>query len=114
MQGGVTQGAGHIFLEQGVYDASGQLLTGSFMDYAMPRAGLVGGLTVTDYAVPTATNPLGAKGVGEGGVTGSMPALMNAVMDALRRAGVEHFDMPASPQRIWRALQEARGPSRQS
>jgi carbon-monoxide dehydrogenase large subunit len=109
MQGGVTQGAGHIFLEQGVYDASGQLLTGSFMDYAMPRAGLVGGLTVTDYAVPTATNPLGAKGVGEGGVTGSMPALMNAVMDALRRAGVEHFDMPASPQRIWRALQEARG-----
>ena len=108
MQGGVTQGAGHIFLEQGVYDASGQLLTGSFMDYAMPRAGLVGGLTVTDYAVPTATNPLGAKGVGEGGVTGSMPALMSAVMDALRRAGVGHFDMPASPQRIWRALQEAR------
>jgi carbon-monoxide dehydrogenase large subunit len=107
MQGGVTQGAGHIFLEQGVYDASGQLLTGSFMDYAMPRAGLVGGLTVTDYAVPTATNPLGAKGVGEGGVTGSMPALMNAVMDALRRAGVEHFDMPASPQRIWRALKDA-------
>jgi carbon-monoxide dehydrogenase large subunit len=114
MQGGVTQGAGHIFLEQGVYDASGQLVTGSFMDYAMPRAGLVGGLTVTDHAVPTATNPLGAKGVGEGGVTGSMPALMNAVMDALRRAGVKHFDMPASPQRIWRALREAQEPSRQS
>ena len=108
MQGGVTQGAGHIFLEQGVYDASGQLLTGSFMDYAMPRAGLVGGLTVTDYAVPTATNPLGAKGVGEGGVTGSMPALMNAVIDALRTAGVKQFDMPATPQRIWRALWEAR------
>jgi len=106
MQGGVTQGAGHIFLEQGLYDASGQLLTGSFMDYAMPRAGLVGGLTVTDYAVPTATNPLGAKGVGEGGVTGSMPALMNAVMDALRGAGVREFDMPASPQRLWRALQK--------
>jgi carbon-monoxide dehydrogenase large subunit len=114
MQGGVTQGAGHIFLEQGVYDASGQLVTGSFMDYAMPRAGLVGGLTVTDHAVPTATNPLGAKGVGEGGVTGSMPALMNAVMDALRRAGVKHFDMPASPQRIWRALREAQELSRQS
>jgi len=108
MQGGVTQGAGHIFLEQGVYDASGQLLTGSFMDYAMPRAGLVGGLTVTDHAVPTATNPLGAKGVGEGGVTGSMPALMNAVLDALRSAGVNKFDMPASPHRIWRALQDAR------
>jgi carbon-monoxide dehydrogenase large subunit len=109
MQGGVTQGAGHIFLEQGVYDASGQLLTGSFMDYAMPRAGLVGGLTVTDHAVPTATNPLGAKGVGEGGVTGSMPALMNAVLDALRGAGVKEFEMPASPHRVWRALQAAKG-----
>ncbi len=108
MQGGVTQGAGHIFLEQGVYDASGQLLTGSFMDYAMPRAGLVGGLRVTDHAVPTATNPLGAKGVGEGGVTGSMPALMNAVLDALHGAGVKQFDMPASPQRLWAALQAAR------
>jgi carbon-monoxide dehydrogenase large subunit len=108
MQGGVTQGAGHIFLEQGVYDASGQLLTGSFMDYAMPRAGLVGGLTVTDHAVPTATNPLGAKGVGEGGVTGSMPALMNAVLDALRGAGVRQFEMPASPQRVWSALQAAK------
>jgi len=108
IQGGVTQGAGHIFLEQGVYDSAGQLLTGSFMDYALPRAGLVGGLTVTDHAVPTATNPLGAKGVGEGGVTGSMPALMNAVMDALRQAGVRQFDMPASPQRVWEALQSAK------
>jgi carbon-monoxide dehydrogenase large subunit len=108
MQGGVTQGAGHIFSEQAVYDASGQLLTGSFMDYAMPRAGLVGGLTVTDFAVPTATNPLGAKGVGEGGVTGSMPCLMNAVVDALRRAGVKRFDMPASQQRVWAAIQAAR------
>jgi carbon-monoxide dehydrogenase large subunit len=108
MQGGVTQGAGHIFSEQAVYDASGQLLTGSFMDYAMPRAGLVGGLTVTDFAVPTATNPLGAKGVGEGGVTGSMPCLMNAVVDALRRAGVKRFDMPASQQRVWAAIQAAK------
>jgi aerobic carbon-monoxide dehydrogenase large subunit len=108
MQGGVTQGAGHIFLEQGVYDSSGQLLTGSFMDYAMPRAGLVGGLRVIDHAVPTATNPLGAKGVGEGGVTGSMPALMNAVMDALRSAGVKQFDMPASPKRLWQALHQAK------
>ena len=108
MQGGVTQGAGHIFSEQAVYDGSGQLLTGSFMDYAMPRAGLVGGLTVTDFAVPTATNPLGAKGVGEGGVTGSMPCLMNAVVDALRRAGVKRFDMPASQQRVWAAIQAAR------
>ena len=108
MQGGITQGAGHIFTEQTVYDASGQLLTGSFMDYAMPRAGLVGGLTVTDHAVPTATNPLGAKGVGEGGVTGAMPCLMNAVMDALRESGVTRFDMPATQQRIWSALQAAK------
>ncbi len=107
MQGGITQGAGHIFLEQAVFDANGQLLTGSFMDYAMPRAGLVAGLKVTDYPVPTATNPLGAKGVGEAGVTGSMPCLMNAVLDALRQAGVKRFDMPASQQRLWQAIREA-------
>jgi len=108
MQGGITQGAGHIFLEQAVYDASGQLLTGSFMDYAMPRAGLVGGLRITDFPVPTATNPLGAKGVGEAGVTGSMPCFMNAVADALRGAGVKRFDMPASQQRVWKAIREAK------
>ena len=108
VQGGVTQGAGHIFSEQAVYDSSGQLLTGSFMDYAMPRAGLVGGLKVTDFAVPTATNPLGAKGVGEAGVTGSMPCLMNAVIDALRQVGVKRFDMPASQQRVWAAIQAAK------
>ncbi|MBC7804388.1 MAG: xanthine dehydrogenase family protein molybdopterin-binding subunit [Candidatus Parcubacteria bacterium] len=109
MQGGITQGAGHIFSEQAVYDPeTAQLLTGSFMDYAMPRAGLVGGLRVIDHAVPTATNPLGAKGVGEGGVTGSMPCLMNAVMDALHAGGVKRFDMPASPQRVWAALQAAK------
>jgi len=108
MQGGITQGAGHILHEQAVYDAGGQLLTGSFMDYAMPRPGLVGGLRVTEHPVPTATNPLGAKGVGEAGVTGSMPCLMNAVIDALRQAGVTHFDMPASPQRVWQAIREAK------
>jgi len=108
MQGGITQGAGHIFHEQAVYDAGGQLLTGSFMDYAMPRPGLVGGLRITEHPVPTATNPLGAKGVGEAGVTGSMPCLMNAVIDALRQAGVKHFDMPASPQRVWQAIREAK------
>ena len=108
MHGGITQGAGHIFHEQAVYDAGGQLLTGSFMDYAMPRPGLVGGLRLTEHPVPTATNPLGAKGVGEAGVTGSMPCLMNAVVDALRQAGVTHFDMPASPQRVWQAIREAK------
>ena len=110
MQGGITQGAGHVFGEQAVYARdSGQLLNGSFMDYPMPRAVLVNNLTVLEHPVPTGTNPLGAKGVGEAGVTGSMPCLMNAVMDALRQAGVKHFDMPATPQRLWSALQAASG-----
>jgi carbon-monoxide dehydrogenase large subunit len=112
MQGGITQGAGHVFGEQAVYDAeSGQLVNGSFMDYTMPRAVLVNGLTLLEHPVPTKTNPLGAKGVGEAGITGSMPCLMNAVLDALRQAGVKHFDMPANPRRIWDALQRASGRS---
>ncbi|HYD56330.1 MAG TPA: xanthine dehydrogenase family protein molybdopterin-binding subunit [Burkholderiales bacterium] len=108
VQGGVTQGAGQVFAELAVYDESGQLVTGSFMDYAMPRAVLVNNLRVIEHPVPTQSNPLGAKGVGEAGVTGSLPALMNAVLDALRQAGVEEFDMPASPHRVWKALHAAR------
>jgi len=109
MQGGITQGAGQVFGEHLIYDPeTGQLLTGSFMDYAMPRAGLVDGLTIREHPVPTAANPLGAKGVGEAGVSGSLPALMNAVLDALRQAGVAHFDIPATPDRIWRVIQAAR------
>jgi carbon-monoxide dehydrogenase large subunit len=106
VQGGLTQGAGQVFNELAVYDRSGQLLTGSFMDYAMPRAGLVSGIKLVEHPVPTKLNPLGAKGVGEAGVTGSMPALMNAVVDALRQAGVQSFEMPATPARIWKALQK--------
>jgi len=109
MQGGITQGAGHILGEQAVYDReTGQLLTGSFMDYPMPRAVLVDGLRVLHHPVPTKTNPLGAKGVGEAGVTGSMPCIMNAIVDALRTAGVTHFDMPATQVRVWEALQAAK------
>ncbi len=109
LQGGLTQGAGQVFGELAVYDReSGQLLTGSFMDYAMPRAGLVSNLKLLEHPVPTQLNPLGAKGVGEAGVTGSLPALMNAVVDALRSAGVQHFELPASPQRIWQALRAVR------
>jgi carbon-monoxide dehydrogenase large subunit len=107
VQGGLAQGAGQVFSEVAVYDETGQLLTGSFMDYAMPRPGEVAGLTILDHPVPTKLNPLGAKGVGEAGVTGSMPALMNAVVDALRPAGVRHFEMPATPRRLWEALQAA-------
>jgi len=113
MQGGITQGAGHVLGEHAVYDRdTGQLLSGSFMDYPMPRAVLVNNLRVLEHPVPTATNPLGAKGVGEAGVTGSMPCIMNAVLDALRQAGVERFDMPASPQRVWAALQAAKSGAR--
>ncbi|MSP98355.1 MAG: xanthine dehydrogenase family protein molybdopterin-binding subunit [Betaproteobacteria bacterium] len=109
MQGGITQGAGHILGEQAIYDReTGQLLTGSFMDYPMPRAILVDGLRVLHHPVPTKTNPLGAKGVGEAGVTGSMPCLMNAIIDALGQAGVTHFDMPATQARVWEALQAAK------
>jgi carbon-monoxide dehydrogenase large subunit len=109
MQGGITQGAGHILGEQAIYDReTGQLLTGTFMDYPMPRAILVENLKVLEYPVPTATNPLGAKGVGEAGVTGSMPCIMNAVIDALRQAGVTHFDMPATPERLWAAIRAAK------
>ncbi|HET9351532.1 MAG TPA: xanthine dehydrogenase family protein molybdopterin-binding subunit, partial [Burkholderiales bacterium] len=107
VQGGLTQGAGQVFSELAVYDSGGQLLTGSFMDYAMPRAGLVSGIKLLEYPVPTKLNPLGAKGVGEAGVTGSMPALMNAVVDALREAGVRRFEMPATPGRVWTAIREA-------
>jgi carbon-monoxide dehydrogenase large subunit len=104
MHGGLAQGAGQVLGELAVYDReSGQLLTGSFMDYAMPRADILNGLTIKEHPVPTATNPLGAKGVGEAGVTGSLPSLMNA----LRPRGVKHFDMPASPHRVWAALREA-------
>jgi len=109
MQGGITQGAGQVFGEHAVYDPdTGQLLSGSFMDYPMPRAGLVAGLAIHEHPVPTAANPLGAKGVGEAGVSGSLPALMNAVLDALRQAGVTHFDMPATPDRLWRAIRDAK------
>jgi carbon-monoxide dehydrogenase large subunit len=109
VHGGIAQGAGQAFAELAVYDPdSGQLLTGSFMDYAMPRPGDVRGLQLLEHPVPTTLNPLGAKGVGEAGVTGSLPALMNAVVDALRERAVRRFDMPATPHRIWQALQSGR------
>jgi carbon-monoxide dehydrogenase large subunit len=109
IHGAVAQGAGQVFGERCVYDpASGQLLTGSFMDYVMPHADLVGDIRLGEHAVPSPTNALGAKGVGEAGTIGALPACMNAVLDALRRAGVTQFDMPATPARIWEAIRNAR------
>jgi carbon-monoxide dehydrogenase large subunit len=109
VHGAVVQGVGQILREEVVYDrASGQLLTGSFMDYCMPRAGLIPGIRMEESPVPSASNVLGVKGVGESGCTASMPAVANAVMDALRPLGVKHLDMPMTPARVWRAIQSAR------
>jgi carbon-monoxide dehydrogenase large subunit len=108
VHGGVMQSAGHVFGEQCLYDPeSGQLLTGSFMDYIMPRADLVQDFRLLDHSAPSPNNILGAKGAGEAGTTGALPACMSAVLDALRPAGVKHFDLPATPGRVWEALQQA-------
>jgi len=109
VHGGVMQGAGQVFGEHAVYDAdSGQLLTGSFMDYVMPRAGWLKRIDVHDHPVPTPMNALGAKGVGESGCSGSLPALVNAVVDALRPLGIQHLDMPFTPAKLWHAIHQAR------
>jgi carbon-monoxide dehydrogenase large subunit len=109
VHGAVVQGVGQILGEEVVYDeTSGQLLTGSFMDYCMPRAGIVPDIRMQDSPVPATNNVLGVKGVGESGCTASMPSVANAVMDALRPLGVEQLDMPMTPARVWRAIQSAR------
>ncbi len=109
VHGGVVQGAGQVFGEHAIYDAAtAQLLTGSFQDYAMPRAGLLREIAVHDYPVPTPTNALGAKGVGESGCSGSLPALVNATVDALRALGITHLDMPFTPSKLWHSIQGAR------
>jgi len=105
VHGGVVQGWGQAFCEQVVYDESGQLLTGSFMDYALPRLGDVQRIVNETIEVPTTLNLLGSKGVGESGCTGSLPALANAVMSALRPHGVNAMDMPFTPEKVWRAVQ---------
>jgi len=105
LHGGIAQGAGQVFAEHCVYDrASGQLLTGSFMDYAMPRADSFAAPSLYDHPVPSPTNPLGAKGAGEAGTTGAVPALANAVIDALRALGIHHLDFPYTAARVWRAI----------
>ena len=109
VHGGVGQGIGQALLENTTYDEGGQLLSGSFMDYAMPRADDVP-FYIVDHScnTPCTHNPLGVKGCGEAGAIGSPPAVVNAVVDALRRAGhknVTHIDMPVSPKRVWQAMQ---------
>ena len=104
IHGGVAQGIGQILMEDISRDASGQPVTGSFMDYAMPRASDFGDIEVESHPVPTKTNPLGVKGAGEAGCVGALPAVANALVDALSEFGVRHIEMPATPERIWRAM----------
>jgi carbon-monoxide dehydrogenase large subunit len=107
IQGGVVQGLGQALLEGVVYDADGQLLTGSFMDYAMPRAHDAPDIVVTNRGVPTKTNPVGAKGCGEAGCSGALPTVTNAVIDALSEFGIRQLEMPMTPSRIWHAISQA-------
>ena len=108
VHGGVMQGVGQVLGEHAIHDHdSGQLLSGSFMDYPMPRADWMRGIRCGEHPVPTKTNALGAKGVGESGTSGALPATMNAILCALRPAGVSQLDMPATPDRVWRALRAA-------
>ncbi len=109
VHGGVAQGIGQALAEEAVYDsASGQLLTGSFMDYPLPRAADLPDIETGRIVVPTARNPLGVKGNGESGAIGGPPAVVNALVDALSPYGIEHIDMPATPMKVWRAIREAR------
>ena len=107
--GSVAQGIGQALIERCVYDSTtGQLLSGSLLDYAIPRADDLPSITVVSRDVPSPTNPLGVKGAGEGGTVGAPGAVINAILDALAPLGVTHIDMPATPERVWRAIQDAR------
>jgi carbon-monoxide dehydrogenase large subunit len=109
IQGGIAQGIGQALMEHAIFDAeSGQLVTGSLMDYALPRAEDIPNFSITFNNVPCTTNVLGIKGVGEAGSVGALGAVMNAVLDALAPLGITHLDMPATPQRVWAAMQQAR------
>jgi aerobic carbon-monoxide dehydrogenase large subunit len=108
VQGGVAQGIGQALLETCTYDADGQLLSGSFMDYTMPRANDIPNMSVATENTMCTHNPLGSKGCGEVGAIGSPPAVINAVVDALQDYGVRHLDMPATATKIWSIIQAAR------
>jgi carbon-monoxide dehydrogenase large subunit len=109
LHGGIVQGLGQVLIENGVYDAeTGQLLTGSFMDYGLPRADMFPHFQTEFHAVPATTNALGVKGAGEAGTTGALPTVVCAILDALRTLGVEHIEVPATPNRVWRAIAEAK------
>jgi carbon-monoxide dehydrogenase large subunit len=106
--GGIVQGIGQALRESTIYDDHGQLLTGSYMDYAMPRAEDAPAFVNASHPVPATTNPLGAKGCGEAGCAGALPSVMNALVDALSEFGIRHIDMPATPERVWQAIRTAK------
>jgi carbon-monoxide dehydrogenase large subunit len=108
LHGGVAQGIGQAFMECVSYDENGQPITGSFMDYALPRAEDIPLMEIGDHPVPAKSNPLGTKGCGEAGCAGSLSTLVNAVLDALSEYGITHIDMPLTPERVWRAIRDAK------
>ncbi len=108
IHGGIGQGVGQAFSEAIIYDEDGQLLTGSFLDYGMPRADDMCDFECANNPVPTRKNPLGVKGAGEAGNVGALACIMNAVVDALAPLGITHIDMPATPEKVWQAIQAAR------
>jgi carbon-monoxide dehydrogenase large subunit len=107
VHGGLAQGIGQALLEEMSYDANGQSATASLMEYALPHADSFPMFTVDQTVTPSPTNPLGVKGIGEAATIGSTPAIVNAVVDALRPFGVRHLDMPLRPEKIWRAMQNS-------
>jgi carbon-monoxide dehydrogenase large subunit len=109
VHGGIAQGVAQALYEEVVYDENGQLLSGSLMDYAVPKAAMMPWMELDNTVTPTPVNPLGVKGVGEAGTIGSTPAVVNAVLDALAPFGVKNIDMPLRPEKIWRAIQETKG-----
>jgi len=111
VQGGIAQSIGAALMENTVYDENGQLLTGEFMDYAIPRAADIPDFVLGSTETPSPSNPLGVKGVGEAGTIGATPAIANAVVDALSPLGIRHIDLPFTPERVWRAIQEKGGRS---
>jgi carbon-monoxide dehydrogenase large subunit len=108
LHGGIAQGVGQALMECVSYDDAGQPVTGSFMDYAIPRAGDIPAMTLDDHPSPATPNPLGTKGCGEAGCAGSLSTIVNAVLDALKDEGVAHLDMPLTPEKVWRAIHDAR------
>jgi carbon-monoxide dehydrogenase large subunit len=107
IMGGIAQGMGQVLMEDKCYDEAGQVLAGSFMDYAMPRADDFCAVVIEDNPVPTPTNPLGVKGAGEAGTVGSLSAGVNAIVDALSVLGIRHIDTPCTPYWVWQAIASA-------